>query len=122
MLDTTPDFPSRWPDTWHLNPSSPTSAVMNVSSAWSQGVTGAGVTVVHVDSGLDHVHPDLITAYDASVSADLLDGDRDPFPVNDDDDEDHGTSMAGLAVARGNNSRCSVGVAYNARSVFFWVL
>ena len=92
---------------------------MRVASAWRSGLTGSGVTIVHIDSGIDHVHPDLLTAYDPAVSTDLLDGDSDPFPVNEDGDSDHGTSMAGLAVARGNNSRCSVGVAYNARSVNF---
>lgn len=58
-------------------------------------LTGTGVAVCIVDSGIDLTHPDL-----ASVSlsgwTDLVNEDTEPY-----DDDGHGTAMAGLLVANG---------------------
>lgn len=100
----------RWPQSWHLHPNY-TSVGMNILGAWKQGYKGKGVTVVHLDDGLDYWHPDLWNAYDASVSYDFQDDDNLPFPH---DNQTHGTAMAGIVAARANNTVCSVGIAHEA--------
>ena len=49
---------------------------MNIIEAWELGLTGKGVTIVNVDSGLEYAHDDLIFAYDSTISIDLVDNDR----------------------------------------------
>ena len=104
----------RWSASWHLHPRDAANPGMNVQAAWRMGITGKGVTVVHVDSGIDYNHPDLWLAYDADVSLDLAGGDDDPLNEGG-DESSHGTSMAGLVGAAANNSVCSVGLAHEAR-------
>jgi len=41
---------------------------MNISGAWSEGVTGKGILVIHLDDGLDYTHDDLKRNFDADVS------------------------------------------------------
>ena len=87
---------------------------MNIRAAWKSGVTGKGVTVVHLDSGIDYNHKDLSGAYDPYISYDFADGDDDPLDDGSDrKGKSHGTSMAGLVASAANNSVCSVGVAYD---------
>ncbi len=62
----------------------------------SRGLTGAGVTVCVVDSGLDALHPDF--AHLRLVAwRDLVNFRPDPY-----DDEGHGTAMVGLIAADGS--------------------
>lgn len=87
---------------------------INVEEAWdSLGVTGAGVTIGIVDDGFETDHPDL--------DGKFVDG----YSWNDEDStsiipvlptDDHGTAMAGLAAAIGDNpgDGTIVGVAYGA--------
>lgn len=49
---------------------------MNIIQAWQMGYTGKGVHIVNVDSGIEHTHPDLFLAYDASISGDFVDNDE----------------------------------------------
>ena len=37
---------------------------MNVQDAWTQGVTGKGVSVTILDDGIEKSHPDLVANYD----------------------------------------------------------
>jgi subtilisin family serine protease len=37
---------------------------MNVQDAWTQGVTGKGISVTILDDGIEKSHPDLIANYD----------------------------------------------------------
>ena len=53
---------------------------MNIEEAWASGITGNGIIVVHLDSGLDYLHPDLYDAYEDSVSYDFEEGDKYPYP------------------------------------------
>ena len=86
---------------------------MGVAEAWSRrGLTGLGVLVVHVDDGLDFRHPDLRPNYAPDASFDLVDA--DPVPLPGSNRSYHGTSMAGIVAAAGNNSVCSVGIAHEA--------
>jgi serine protease AprX len=71
------------------------------------GVTGKGVTVAVVDSGIDFTHPDLAEAMVANVKVSPL-GDGGPAPVeglpNTDTSSGHGTHVAGDVAGRGTAS------------------
>ena len=76
--------------------------------AWDLGYTGKGVNVAIVDTGIDDEHPGLVgkavAGYDAVCTDDPLcvaslqedDGSFDP-----DDQNQHGTACAGMAVSNG---------------------
>ena len=68
------------------------------------GVTGKGVTVAIVDSGVDFTHPDLADAMVASVKVTPL-GTSGPEPIeglpNTDNSSGHGTHVAGDVAGRG---------------------
>lgn len=99
---------------WHLTNSGqfggPGTSI-NAINAWNQ-VSGRGVTVTVVDSGLFHAHEDLVARYKANMSADFKDFDLDPAP--DAADQSHGTSVAGLIGSTGNNDAGGLGVAPEA--------
>ena len=98
-------------------------------SAWAAGINGAGITVAVVDTGVDHLHPDLQGALwsnsreiagngldddangyvDDALGWDFVDGDNDPM-----DAHGHGTHVAGLIAAQHNGLGGS-GVAPGAR-------
>lgn len=83
--------------------------VSTSGGAWEQNAArGVGVVVAVVDSGVDLNHPDL--------KANLVPG-WDFF--NDDnlpqDDDGHGTHVAGIIAAVGFNNQGVIGVAYRAR-------
>jgi subtilisin family serine protease len=92
----------------------------NLVKAWEQGVTGQRVVIGIVDDGLQYTHPDLQPNYRADLSRDFneqLSGgwgtyDHDPRPNNS--TESHGTAVAGVAAAKGNNSIGGTGAAPNA--------
>jgi serine protease AprX len=69
------------------------------------GVTGKGVTVAIVDTGVDFTHPDLAPALRANVKMNLL-GEFGPTPPieglpNSDTTSGHGTHVAGDVAGRG---------------------
>ncbi|GAA5442760.1 hypothetical protein Misp06_00935 [Microbulbifer sp. NBRC 101763] len=85
---------------------------MNVVAAYAQGVTGANVTAVVVDSGLEIRHEDLIdnVLINRSLNLDESATDRtDPTSLSN--SGDHGTSVAGLIAAKGWNNIGSRGVS-----------
>jgi subtilisin len=79
------------------------------------GLTGAGVNVFVLDSGLDWGHGDLIGAYEPNLSRDFT-GTGTPF-----DDNNHGTHVSGTIAARDNDTGV-VGVAPSAGIVALKVL
>ena len=86
---------------------------INHSGAMALGVTGSGVRVNVIDTGLELQHPDLQANIVANGSYDYLDDDTDP--TNNADDGDHGTSVAGLIAAVGDNGIGVSGVAGDAQ-------
>ncbi|MBX3413049.1 MAG: S8 family serine peptidase [Pirellulales bacterium] len=110
----TPDDPL-FADQWHLQNTGQSGgtpgADANLASAWDTA-QGTGVVIAIVDDGLEHTHPDLTTQYLASASFDFNDNDLDPEQLGGDS---HGTSVAGVAVARGNNGIGVTGAAPNAQ-------
>jgi subtilisin family serine protease len=89
------------PLAWHLkNLQSPGNDI-NAEAAWARGYTGTGVRVGIMDRGVFLGHEDLFPNLDTSLCQfGTITG--------------HGTSVAGIAVARGNNDRGAAGVAHNA--------
>lgn len=81
---------------------------INAVQAW-QYATGAGVTIAVLDTGVQWDHPDLVV----TPGHDYIDRDEDPSPGTD-DGAPHGTGVAGIAAARGNNELGVAGVAWEA--------
>jgi subtilisin-like proprotein convertase family protein len=124
MLDKkfVPDDPL-FPQQWHLQNTGQGGGVAgndaNLVPAWdvldstNQPVRGNGVTIGIVDDGLQLTHPDLAPNYDAADSWDFDFNDPDPSPDVPNGDW-HGTSVAGVAGARGDNSEGVSGAAPRA--------
>ncbi|KAJ0067146.1 hypothetical protein NL108_012797 [Boleophthalmus pectinirostris] len=58
---------------------------LNVAEAWQLGYTGKGVTIAIMDDGIDYLHPDLASNYNADASYDFSSNDPYPFPRYTDD-------------------------------------
>lgn len=87
----------------------------NVTPWWNfAGNTrlGAGVNIAIVDDGLRHTHEDIAPNYRPALSYDFNGGDSDP--MNTAGVDNHGTSCAGVAAARGNNGVGGSGAAPRA--------
>ena len=76
--------------------------------AWDLGVTGKGVNIAVVDTGIDNEHPGLdgkfIAGYDAVCSDDplcLLSLQEDDGSFDPDDQNQHGTACSGMATSTG---------------------
>jgi thermitase len=85
---------------WHLR-------TIGAPSAWDVS-TGSGITVAILDSGVDATHPDLVSQMVPGWN----------FYDNNSNTSDvygHGTKVAGVVAALGNNSMGVAGVAFNAR-------
>jgi subtilisin-like proprotein convertase family protein len=102
----TPSAP--WPGQWYLVNSQTPGRDARVQEAWSAGWTGAGVTIGIVDDGLENTHPDLAPNYSAAASWDFGANSADPSGTASDW---HGTSVAGVAAARGGNGIGVTGAA-----------
>lgn len=86
---------------------------MNLTAAWSRA-TGAGVVVGVVDTGIDGTHPELRGKQVTGMSC----ADGEFFPPDFDSTQGsntHGTHVAGIILATGNNNVGIVGVAPDAR-------
>ncbi|MDQ3146542.1 MAG: S8 family serine peptidase, partial [Actinomycetota bacterium] len=102
-------------DTFYVNPSPAPNqradlAALRVPQAWDRGKGHRSVTVAVLDTGVDLDHPDLVNK--------ILPGND---VVNDDaladDDEGHGTFVAGLAAAQADNAQGIAGVAWYSRII-----
>uniref|UniRef100_A0A672NEN7 Neuroendocrine convertase 2 n=1 Tax=Sinocyclocheilus grahami TaxID=75366 RepID=A0A672NEN7_SINGR len=58
---------------------------LNVAEAWNLGFTGKGVTIAIMDDGIDYLHPDLASNYNAEASFDFSSNDPYPYPRYTDD-------------------------------------
>ncbi len=87
-----------------------------LEGVWDE-YSGEGVSIGIYDGGVDHDHADLIGNYDASreVWIDGVQIDGAPVPASDAAAGiGHGTSVAGVLVASGNNGEGIIGVAWGA--------
>ncbi len=98
---------------WHLQNTGQTGGTIgedaNIEAAWDIAL-GDGVVIGIVDDGLQHTHQDLTNQYRADLSYDFVDDDSNPLSPFD----RHGTAVAGIAAANGNNSIGVVGSAPSA--------
>ena len=85
---------------------------INVKGAWATGITGKGVIVNVVDSGLEIAHPDLAT--NITTGSVNFGGGTDPTNTSS-TTGDHGTSVAGLIASVAGNGLGGKGVAYGAK-------
>ena len=92
-------------------------AVENISllAAWNQITGGSTVTVGVIDTGIDNQHPDLTDRINTSISKDFYknkeeDDYEEPFL----DTDGHGTHVAGIINAAGNNNIGIAGVCWKS--------
>jgi serine protease AprX len=98
----------------HLNEPLPfllqeSALLVDAPRAWNDlGVTGKGVTVAVIDTGVDFTHPDLAPALKANVKLVGFGGPLPGVPVeagpNSDTSTGHGTHVAGDVASRGTAS------------------
>ena len=90
----------------------------------ADGVTGDGVQIAIVDTGLEICHPDLVENIEPNASysfvtdeasSDFVFGSETSDPFNPNIYGDHGTSVAGLAAATANNAIGIRGIAPSAK-------
>ncbi|MGH2368734.1 MAG: S8 family serine peptidase, partial [Chloroflexota bacterium] len=81
---------------------------LGVESLWQQGLTGKGVRVGHLDTGVDGAHPALSDRIAAFMEFDLF-GNRVPGS-RPHDTGDHGTHTAGT-ICGGRAGGMAIGVA-----------
>ncbi len=89
-------------------------ADVHATSAWDM-TTSAGTTVAVVDTGVDRSHPDLApniwtSPVTGSPGWNFIDGSPDS-----NDDAGHGTHVAGIIGARGNNGIGIAGIDWNIK-------
>jgi subtilisin-like proprotein convertase family protein len=103
------------PNQWYLQntganaPNGSAGNDLNVFPVWAFA-TGQGVNISINDSGVEMAHPDLSANIRPDLSFDFNGNDTNPNPSPT---QGHGTSVAGVAAARGNNG---IGVAGAAPS------
>ncbi|MFC0132904.1 S8 family serine peptidase [Massilia eurypsychrophila] len=85
---------------WHL-------PKIGASVAWDTA-TGAGITIAILDGGVDSTHPDLAARMVPGWN--FFDNNNNTTDING-----HGTKVAGVAAAIGNNAAGVTGGAWNAK-------
>ncbi len=127
-----------FPDQWHLNNTGQGGGTPGADAklvpAWDVAtIAGQGVVIAIVDDGPELTHPDLaVYTNPGEIAGNGIDDDNNGFiddvrgwdftsaGAGDNDggpsvvDDRHGTSVAGVAAARGNNATGVTGAAYNA--------
>lgn len=101
------------------NPGTP-GADLGLAQAWAAQTDCLGVIVAVIDTGVDYGHGDLAGAmWDGTPTYpnhgwDFADGDNDPMPDKTVADDVHGSHVAGIIGATGNNASGISGVCWRA--------
>ena len=90
-----------WPGQWGLHRA-------GFASAWNLAQGSRRTIIGVVDTGVDRSHPDLRAAVLSGY--DFVDGDANPS-----DEHGHGTAVAGILAARGNNRTGIAGACWRCR-------
>ncbi|GAB1319843.1 Subtilase [Madurella fahalii] len=88
------------------------------------GITGQGIKIGIIDTGIDYLHPALggcfgpgcLVSYGADLVGDAFNGANTPRPDDDpiDNCNGHGTHVAGIIAAQSNNPHGIIGAAQGA--------
>jgi subtilisin family serine protease/subtilisin-like proprotein convertase family protein len=105
-----------YPQQWHLhNTSGPTGSLLTanvrIEDAWDVTKGSPDITIAVLDDGFDLQHEDFGPTADGTkivFPRDFADEDFDPSPA---DDNNHGTAVAGVATATGDNGIGVTGAA-----------
>ncbi|MDB5756690.1 MAG: hypothetical protein JWR56_3118, partial [Massilia sp.] len=89
-----------YPNAWHL-------PIIQAPAAWDMA-TGSGITIAILDGGVESTHPDL--AAHIVPGWNFYDNNSNTSDVNG-----HGTKVAGVAAALGDNAMGVTGGAWNAK-------
>lgn len=98
-----------FPEQWNLTQ-------VNAPAAWTRS-TGAGVKIGVVDTGIDLTHEDLAAKVSDSVSCIGARDLQQACTGSAQDDQGHGTHVAGIAAAVTGNNKGVAGVAPDAKLV-----
>ncbi|NJN97563.1 MAG: peptidase S8, partial [Anaerolineales bacterium] len=88
---------------------------IDAPEAWNIYTGGSNVTIAVIDTGVDLYHPDLAAKIVAGKT--IISNDPVKYPIGSppDDDNGHGTHVAGIAAASGNNGKGIAGVSWGAK-------
>ncbi|MBI2567080.1 MAG: S8 family serine peptidase [Candidatus Schekmanbacteria bacterium] len=109
LTPTDPEFPAQWALHNEGQTGGTVDADIDAPAAWEL-TTGADQVVAVLDTGLDMQHPEMGGRIVSVPGADLVNDDSDPA-----DDSGHGTHVAGIAAATGNNGAGIAGVCWSCR-------
>ena len=99
--------------TWNIS-------YLKVPKLWEQGLTGKGVRIGHLDTGVDASHPDLMGKIERFALFDPR-GSEVKSSAFDSSMDGHGTHTAGIMVG-GDSSGINIGVAPEAQLISALVL
>ena len=86
---------------------------ISLPSAWNLTTGSSTIRVGVIDSGIDASHPDLVNRVNTSLSRSF----SPDFSSGTEDIHGHGTHVAGIIAAQGNNSVGIVGTCWNIELV-----
>lgn len=87
-------------------------SMLNSKSAWQAGYTGNGIKVAVIDTGINQNHEDIKANLSGAFGCAKNSNAKE-------DQNGHGSNVAGAIAAVGNNGKGGLGVAYNAKLYTF---
>ena len=109
---------THWDKMWNMKS-------IRAHEAWDISTGNSNVYVAVLDSGIDAGHEDLKDNIDRVHSRNFVPGDSGLVDDKDYDDKSrsgHGTHIAGIAAATGNNKKGVAGVAWNAKLIVLRIM
>ncbi len=106
------------PSSESINSAEPGLKVINAHRLWKMGITGEGVIVMNIDTGVDGSHPALASRWrgnDPGVSASEAWFDPELGASSPEDIAEHGTHTMGIITGLDASNNDTIGVAFNAK-------